>query len=88
MQGVVGADSARIAAWIRRLDRGLLGWDDPRGLRRMVERGKWSSLHFPELEAKCKTEPRRRPRSSCGVEKEIQSLRCLIIDVCCTQIRI
>lgn len=40
MQGVVGADSTRIAAWIRRLDRGLVGWDDPRGLRWMVELGK------------------------------------------------
>lgn len=65
MQGLVCADSAGIAARIRRLDRDLLDWDVLRGLRWMVERGKWSSPHSPELEVDSKSASRRGPRSSC-----------------------
>lgn len=67
MQGFVFVDSAGIAAGIRRLDRDLLDWDGLRGLKWMLDRGKSSSPHSPELEVDSKSAPRRGPRSSCGV---------------------
>lgn len=76
MQGLVGADSAVIAVRIRRLDRDLLDWDDLRGLRWMVERGKWSSPHFPRLKVDCKSEPRRGPRFSCGCIGKFKTREC------------
>lgn len=67
MQGLVCADSAGIAAGIRRLDRDLLDWDGLRVLRWMLDRGKSSFPHSPERELDSKSAPRRGPRSSCGL---------------------
>lgn len=74
MQGLVCVDLAGIAAGIRRLDRDLLDWDGLRGWRWMVEQGKWSSPHCPELDVDSKSARRGGPRSSCGAYREIPKL--------------